>query len=98
MKNKVLSFYLIYKSPIPVLGIEEPSPIMIELDLEYLWILVNIPCFPIIWFQAPVSEVHSVSVMDLSKVRVARACGIASFWVVLFGIYQQILLIWPGFP
>jgi hypothetical protein len=36
MKNKVLSFYLIYKSPIPVLGIEEPSPIMIELDLEYL--------------------------------------------------------------
>jgi len=36
MKSKVLSFYLIYESPIPVLGIEEPSPIMIELDLEYL--------------------------------------------------------------
>jgi hypothetical protein len=53
---------------------------MTKSDLEYLWILVNIPCIPVMWFEAPVSEIHYVSVMELSKVSAARACEITSFW------------------
>ncbi|KAA8535385.1 hypothetical protein F0562_030388 [Nyssa sinensis] len=59
---------------------------------EYCRILVNIPGLPVMWFEAPVSEVHLVSMMVLSKVSAARACARLSHKLLKVRICSPIVL------
>jgi len=79
--NLVL-FCLINESPIPTIGREDPFLITTKSVLKYYQISANIPGLLAIWFEAPVSNVHSVSTTVLSSVRAASACGISLSWVV----------------
>lgn len=72
-RGKTLLFYVIEELPTPIIGKEDPSPMIIESVPLYLWIFVNIPCCPVIWFEASESEVQSVSITKLSNMSAARA-------------------------
>ena len=51
----------------------EPSPMKTKTWPTYFLRLWSIPECAVIWFEAPVSIVHSVSAMDVSIVSAARA-------------------------
>ncbi|CAK9187816.1 unnamed protein product [Ilex paraguariensis] len=50
------------------MGMGDPSPISTKSELEYLRMFVNILGLPVIWLEAPMSVVHFMSAMVLSKV------------------------------
>jgi len=50
------------------------------------------------WFEAPVSEIHSISAIVLSKVSAASIYGMSFGCVGLLGTHQHILAICPTIP
>jgi hypothetical protein len=69
---------------------------MIESVPKYSRMSINILGLHVMWFEAPVSDVHYVSTTVFSSVRVANVCGISLSWIFFYlGAHQQILAIWP---
>lgn len=75
-RGKFALFYFVYVSPIPPIGKEDPSPISTKSDPQYLRILDKKLGLLVMWLEAPMSNLHSISEIVLSKVRIARSWGI----------------------
>jgi len=50
-----------------------------------LWSRVALSIIPDIWLEAPVYDVHNVSIIVLSKVKIVRPYGMSSYWIDYFG-------------